>query len=87
MYKPITKQLTDLIKDVNKMAKEYQQAENAKIESRNNRDWEAAERDQKVLYYDMLERVRGVLSEVTMLGTNCGAIDIREYNKIETCIL
>ena len=78
--KTITRNAKDLLRNIKKSLKEYEDAENAKLTSRNNRDYDRALKTQECNYYDIYNSIEGLLKELDMLGLNIG-VDDRLHNK------
>lgn len=75
----ITSMAQDMVKDIKAYLKEYEDAEKIKMEARNNRDYDRALKTQECNYYDIYNRIEGLLKELNMLGLNIG-VDDRLHN-------
>lgn len=75
----ITSMAQDMVKDIKAYLKEYEDAEKVKIQARNNRDYDRALKTQECNYYDIYNRIEGLLKELDMLGLHID-IDDRMHN-------
>lgn len=68
---------------INELLNNYQAMEEAQLKSRNVTTYDAAKRQMKYDYNMIIEEMNNMLNEIDILGTSCGALDIRDYNRIE----
>lgn len=77
------KNLKANIRRVNELLNNYKAMEEAQAKTRNVTTYDAAIEQMKYSYNMIIEEMNKMLNDVDILGCDCGALDIKNYNKIE----
>lgn len=77
------KNLKANMRRVNELLNNYQAMEEAQDKSRNVNTYEAAGNQMKYAYNMIIAEMNKMLNDVDCLGCSCGALDIKDYNRIE----
>ena len=77
------KNLKANMRRVSELLSNYQAMEEAQARSRNVTTYDAAGEQMKYDYSMIIEEMNNMLNDVDVPGCNCGALDIRDYNRIE----
>ena len=77
------KNLKASMRRVNELLNNYQAMEEAQANSRNVTTYDAAGEQMKYAYNMIIEEMNKMLNDVDILGTDCGALHILDYNRIE----
>ena len=77
------KNLKANIRRVSELLNNYQAMEEAQAKSRNVTTYDAAGEQMKYAYSMIIEEMNNMLNDVDVLGCNCGALNVQEYNRIE----
>lgn len=77
------KNLKANMRRVNELLNNYQAMEEAQAKSRNVVVYDAAGEQMKYDYNMIIEEMNKMLREVDILGCDCGALDIKDFNRIE----
>jgi len=83
MKSKATNEVRSFLRDLSSAIKEYEQADNVRMNTRNNRDYEDSVLTQKAAYSDMMSAMEGLLAEIDALGLWAEAIDTHIYHIIE----
>jgi hypothetical protein len=68
---------------VNVWLNRYQAMEVKQAKSRNVKTYDAAGEQMKYAYNMIIEEMNKMLNDVDILGCDCGALDINDFNRIE----
>jgi hypothetical protein len=68
---------------INELLNNYQAMEEAQLKARNVLTYDAAGEQMKYDYNMIIEEMNKMLNEIDSLGVLCGALDIKDYNRIE----
>lgn len=84
--KTIQEKIRDIkanMKRMNDLLKNYQAMEAAQLKATNVTVYTAAGEQMKYDYKMLIEETNKMLNGIDILGTSCGALDIRDYNRVE----
>ena len=77
------KNLKANMRRVNELLNHYQAMEKAQAKSRKVTTYDAAGEQMKYAYNMIIEEMNKMLNDVDILGCDCGALDIKDFNRIE----
>ena len=79
-----TTQMSENLKSMKNLVKAYAEAEKKDYNARNERDLESARAEMKKAYNEMVQNLRELISDINVLGTSCGEMNIRDYFVLHT---
>lgn len=78
-----TTKLNANLKEMKQLVKAYAEAEKVNYNARNCRDYDKSKEDMIQAFDAMMGLMREMVSDMNVLGTSCGAMNIRDYFRIE----
>ena len=77
------KSLKANMRRVNELLNHYQAIEEAQEKTRNVATYDAATSQMKYAYKMIIEEMNKMLNDIDILGVDCGALNVKAYNRIE----
>lgn len=78
------KEMKSSMKQIGKLLNSYQGAVKAQQNARNNSQYDSAIGGMQEAYNQIIDQMKVMLNDLDVLGSNCDALDVREYNVLIT---